>query len=528
MKEKINLYKEKITSYWRQRSNKQRGMIVGTAITVILLAALGVYLSSRTKMVPLYSDLTLQEVGQVKAELDTRGVDYELQGGGQTIMVPESEAESLLVDLAASGMPDSGKIDYSFFSDNTSWGMTDKEFDVIKVDAMQSELANLISGIAGIQDAEVMINAPEDEIFLTDAKQEASASIVLKVEPGYQVESSKVEALYNLASKSVPNLPKDNIVIMDQNFNYYDINNPNSGEEGTYTYQQKVKKDIERDIQQRVQRMLAMMIGQQKVIATVTADIDFTKENRVENIVEPVDPDSMDGLPVSVERIEETYTGDGASPGGVPGEGEEDVSSYQGEDGSSGEYSMNKETINNEFNRIKKNIEESPYKVRDLGIQVAIDSKKGTDDQGDPLLLSQQEQQTVQDSVQSILNSMITTSINEDYGEVNPADKVSIVFQEFNGEPQFTDEPQGIPLWMYVAGGVLLAVIAVLIWMLARRKNEVEEEEFKEIQQPIPVEVPDIEEKETESTARRKQLERMAKDKPEDFAKLLRTWIAED
>ena len=35
-------------------------------------------------------------------------------------------------------------------------------------------------------------------------------------------------------------------------------------------------------------------------------------------------------------------------------------------------------------------------------------------------------------------------------------------------------------------------------------------------------------EKETEGTLRRKQLEKMAKEKPEEFAKLLRTWISED
>ena len=33
---------------------------------------------------------------------------------------------------------------------------------------------------------------------------------------------------------------------------------------------------------------------------------------------------------------------------------------------------------------------------------------------------------------------------------------------------------------------------------------------------------------ETEDTLRRKQLEKMAKEKPEEFAKLLRTWIAEE
>ena len=35
-------------------------------------------------------------------------------------------------------------------------------------------------------------------------------------------------------------------------------------------------------------------------------------------------------------------------------------------------------------------------------------------------------------------------------------------------------------------------------------------------------------EQETEGTLRRKQLEKMAKEKPEEFAKLLRTWIAEE
>ncbi|MFE7493669.1 hypothetical protein ACFU42_02085, partial [Bacillus velezensis] len=47
---------------------------------------------------------------------------------------------------------------------------------------------------------------------------------------------------------------------------------------------------------------------------------------------------------------------------------------------------------------------------------------------------------------------------------------------------------------------------------------------------PEPVRLPDINEEkiETEETVRRKQLEKMAKEKPEDFAKLLRSWLDED
>ena len=44
-----------------------------------------------------------------------------------------------------------------------------------------------------------------------------------------------------------------------------------------------------------------------------------------------------------------------------------------------------------------------------------------------------------------------------------------------------------------------------------------------------PIDIPDVNEShETESSLRRKQLEKLAKEKPEEFAKLLRSWIGED
>ena len=59
-------------------------------------------------------------------------------------------------------------------------GTTENEFNVMKLDAMQTELANLIKGIDGINDAKVMITIPETGIFVSDLAGEASASIVLK------------------------------------------------------------------------------------------------------------------------------------------------------------------------------------------------------------------------------------------------------------------------------------------------------------------------------------------------------------
>ena len=40
---------------------------------------------------------------------------------------------------------------------------------------------------------------------------------------------------------------------------------------------------------------------------------------------------------------------------------------------SNGDYERIEETINNEVNRIRKEIVESPYKIRDIGIQVMVE-----------------------------------------------------------------------------------------------------------------------------------------------------------
>ena len=63
----------------------------------------------------------------------------------------------------------------------------------------------------------------------------------------------------------------------------------------------------------------------------------------------------------------------------------------------------------------------------------------------------------------------------------------------------------------------------------SRRQAEEAEQELILEEQQESFNIEDINvEQETEGTLRRKQLEKLAKDKPEEFAKLLRTWIAED
>ena len=87
-------------------------------------------------------------------------------------------------------------------------------------------------------------------------------------------------------------------------------------------------------------------------------------------------------------------------------------------------------------------------------------------------------------------------------------------------------------IWTFVIGGILLMIIAVLLFFVFRRKNQTQIEEVQMQEQTVNVQsvsMPDIDEEvDSETNIRNKQLEKMAKEKPEEFAKLLRTWLAEE
>ena len=532
MKEKWNEFKSKTINLWQKTSRKQKTIfIAGLSVILIIIGAI-TFVTSNTKYVALpYTNLSLEEVGQIKEELDIRNVDYVIENEGATIKVPEEESEQLLIDLAGQSIPRSGNIDYSFFSENASWGITDNEFNMMKLDAMQTELANLIKGIDGIEDANVMITLPEESVFVSEMEEEASASIVLQTDLGFEFKGNQIETLHHLVSSAIPNLPTENIAIMNQYFEYFDAESTNvAGND--YEFQQGVKKDIERDIQTRLQQMLGTMLGNDQVVVSVTADIDFTIENRVEELVEPVDVDNMEGIPLSIENIHETFEGNQAA-GGVVGTGDEDIPNYPaGEGDGDGDYELVKETINYELNRIHREIAETPYKLRDLGIQVVVDNVLEEDDDN-VVLLSQQEQGTVEEGITSILNSMITTSIDKDYGEIDPEEKVSIVFQPFNGSnPAVVEgDPVGIPTWVYVVGGILILIIIILTVLFIRNRREDEEALVSDDNVPVmdAVNVASIPElPKDELDIQKEQVKKMAKEKPEDFAKLLRSWISED
>ena len=527
MNERLTKVKTDSRNFWTSRTKNQKGVMLGGVVLVIALASVITYFSTRTTMVPVFTDLSMNEVAQIKEVLDTQGTPYELAPGGTNILVPEDQVDAVTVSLVSQGYPSSGGITSAFFAENAGFGTTENEFNLLKNAAAETELANLLKQIEGVKNASVRITVPEKGVFINDEAQPSTAAVLLNTNPGHKFTDEQILTLYNLVAKSVPNLAVDNITISNQYSEYYDLNAATAGTSGnsvnTAEGQMSIKKTVERDLQRQVQSMLGTLVGQDKVAVTVTTSIDFKQENREENLVTPVDVENMSGIAISAQNIMETYTGNGAASGVPEAENPTDnLVDYVEGSNSNGDYERIEETINNEVNRIRKEIQESPYKVKNIGIQAMIEPPAGNN------------ADEVRENIERMLAAIVRTSLDaetaNDLTDEQISNNIVVAVQPLYGSTADEAPKSIIPWWLWVIGGILVASIALLVFFILRSKKskEIEEEQFI-IEEQNKLFVEDIsEEKETESTIRRKQLEKMAKEKPDDFAKLLRSWIAED
>jgi flagellar M-ring protein FliF len=514
MREKIQQYKNQLLETWQGISRKQKGVIIGSFSGIVLLLVLVIYWGSRPDFVPLYNNLSQAEAGEIVSAIESRGIPVELSPDGTTISVPREEASRLKVELASEGIPKSGNIDYSIFSENMGWGTTDRQLDVVERDAMQNELSRLIEQIEGIDRAQVMITLPKESVWLADEEQTATASVVIHTRQN--LDQSQINGLYHLISKSIPQLPVENIVLMNQYMQPLEMTSEETAGNNLAVHQQQreIKRSIEQDIQRELQRMLGSMFGMDNVVVSVFAHVDFTQETREEQLVEPVVDD--EGIEISIERIQEIYEGQGQPPGGVAGTGETEVAGYQGAaGGENSEYERIEERINREVNRIHRQIVSSPYTVTDLSINVGLDESIAVPE--------------VEAAVQDLLGAIIQTSLGEaaaEWDEAQLEERITVFTQSFpDQEMAVTD---GIDNWLvYALAAALVLVIIILIIVLLRRRRNTDEYEdlspsFQEPEKDLLTALED------DQSSKRKQIEQLAKERPKEFVALLKSWMVED
>ncbi|ECH9276621.1 flagellar M-ring protein FliF, partial [Salmonella enterica subsp. enterica] len=140
------------------------------------------------------------------------------------------------------------------------------------------------------------------------------------------------------------------------------------------------------------------------------------------------DTENMKGIEISAQKVQKSYTGAASPTSGVPGTGQEDVVNYPSAETSGGSSSEeSSSTINYEVNRITKDIIASPYVIKDLTINVAVEPPVGQD------TLDENTQSAIENILKNIVGSYLADS-GTTYTDEELQKKVSVLSQPFHSD----------------------------------------------------------------------------------------------
>jgi len=149
---------------------KSLGAARMAAMAAVTLALIGFFSFLMVRvtapnMVPLFTDLSLDDSATIIKDLERQAVAYELRNDGAIIMVPQDKVARLRMKLAEGGLPKGGGVGYEIFDKSDALGATTFIQNINHLRALEGELARTIRGLDRVQNARVHLVLPDRPLF---------------------------------------------------------------------------------------------------------------------------------------------------------------------------------------------------------------------------------------------------------------------------------------------------------------------------------------------------------------------------
>ncbi|WP_320009158.1 flagellar basal-body MS-ring/collar protein FliF [Maridesulfovibrio sp.] len=468
-------YLSKFQNFWSDRTVSQRIMIGGLAATVVIAFILMVFWLNQTEYRVLYTKLYAEDASRVVSILQSTKEPYKIQDNGSTILVPADKVYDLRLKIAGEGALHGQGIGYEIF-DEVQIGQTDFIQRINYQRALQGELARTITEFPQVERARVHLVLPAKSLFIEE-QVDPSASVVLKLRDGEKLSDKQIKGVLNLVVMSVEGLKPAHVTITDMRGQVLYQPEDDGGLGLNITNSQlEYKSGLESKIEQRIQRLLMPIVGPDKVIAKVNADLDF-RQRTIKK--EAFDPDSQ--VARSEQTSEETTRGTANVDGGVP------EANFRG-DGFTGtattqDSSRETRTTNYEINKEEQQIIVPVGELKRLSVAVIVDGTYVKDPETGEMVYtprSEEEMQRIRELVSSAVG----------YDEVR-GDIVEVSNMSFGIQDMFGDEGLMRTMLEYAQrlgkpflNGLLIFLFLILVVrpvVMALIKPRVSEEEIDEV-----------------------------------------------
>jgi flagellar M-ring protein FliF len=399
----------------------------------------------------LYGGLEQKDAAAVTQALQVGNTPYTLSNDGSSIFVPAADVAGVRLKLAGQGLPQGSAASAAPQADSP-FGMSDMAERSRYQSMLENDLSSTIAGLQSIRAARVHLALPKPSAFVRDNKP-ASASVVVSLYPGRQLDQGQVAAIVHLVAASVPDLDTRQVSVIDQAGNLLTVSDPDSAS-AIGDSRLRLSNRIEATYTQRVEDLLTPLVGPGKVRAQVFADLDFSQTEKASETFNHDNPALR-----SEQTNSETRT-DAANNGGVPGAlsnqppntGANATAANPAAGGAAGAKAgqnaatqtaqtptqqTQSATRNFELDRTVSHVTDPAGKVARLSVAVVVDNKQVPDKDG--------KNKSVAFTPEEL--SRLTELTKNAVGfSAARGDSVSVINEPFRGSI-VDEEPQSTPFW---------------------------------------------------------------------------------
>ncbi len=426
---------------------RQLFMLAGIAAAVAIGIA-AVMWSRAPNYGLLYGGLEQKDAAAVTQALQAANTPYTLSADGSSIFVPAADVAGVRLKLAGQGLPQ-GSAASAIPQADSPFGMSDMAERSRYQSMLESDLSNTIAGLQSVRAARVHLALPKPSAFIRDNKP-ASASVVVTLYPGRQLDQGQVAAIVHLIAASVPGLDTRQVSVIDQGGNLLTVSDPDSAQ-AIGDSRLRLSNRIEATYTQRVEDLLTPLVGAGKVRAQVFADLDFSQTEKASETF------NHDNPALRSEQTSSDTRTDPASNGGVPGAlsnqppntGANATAANPGAGGKPGAQATTQTaqqtptqqsqsaTRNYELDRTVSHVTDPAGKVARLSVAVVVDNKQVPDKDG--------KLKSVPFTPEE-LTRLTELTKNAVGFSAQRGDSVSVINEPFRGNI-VDDAPQTMPFW---------------------------------------------------------------------------------
>ncbi|MFI3201185.1 MAG: flagellar M-ring protein FliF C-terminal domain-containing protein [Eubacteriales bacterium] len=527
MAEKLQSIINKIMEWWNRFESKQKTIIIGVAVAVLMTFVLLITVLTRPQYVHLVTLETAKDAAEVQDMLESEGITPKISDDGLIVEVASADKSQANLVLAENGVPTSAYTLEDVFSGGFT--TTETEVRLKTVAYLESNMKIDLESYDFVKRASVTIDLPDNDGTLIAREEEGTVSILLELNGAIPADTASGIAVF--AKNVIGNESTNNIVIMDTQGNMLYSGNDDYSLAGSASSQLTIKQQAENIVAADVRRVLfgTGNFGIIEVASNLVVDFS-TYDSTAHTFALP------DGQEAGLITHEETFSSEATGGvSGVPGTDSNSEETYVYQDGSYSEQATSEEIIDRVVDETitTQNIPPGLIQYDQSSISVTaisynVQKQEEVDSQG---LLD-----GISWSEYKIANQGRTRlEVDEDlFGLVANAtgialDKISIVAYS---EPVFVDkegfsaEPQDIVQIVLII--LILGLLGFVVFrtMVADKEEPPEEIAVENLLQSIQEE--EVEEITTESKSEtRRVIEKFVEDNPEAVANLLRNWLGE-